>query len=290
MTAYHQPSSLADALTRLAAEPGLVVLAGATDIYPARTSRAGWGVMRHADILDISRIPDLAGIARTSGGWRIGATTTWTTIARADLPPAFDGLKAAARDIGGTQIQNRGTIAGNLCTASPAGDSIPCLLTLDAEVVLASLRGERRLPLSRFLDGYRHTARAPDEIVTAVIVPQRPGRGTFLKLGARRYLVISIAMAAARIARDATGRITDAAIAVGACAPVAARLPALEQRLVGAVPDPSVVQDSDLAHLAPIDDVRATAAYRRAAALELVRDLIAASAVPESDAAAGADR
>ena len=115
------------------------------------------------------------------------------------MPPAFAGYQAAAREIGGRQVQNRGTLVGNICTASPAGDGIPCLLTLDAEIELASLAGSRSVPIGDFVDGYRHTLRRPDEIVTAILIPKpkEGARGRFMKLGARRYLVISIVMAAA---------------------------------------------------------------------------------------------
>ena len=126
------------------------MLAGGTDVYPAKAARAGWGDMRHADILDISAVPGLRGIAEDAAGWRIGALTTWTDLIRADLPPLFDGLKLAAREIGGVQIQNRGTLAGNICTASPAGDGAPNLLALDAHVELASRQGRRVVPMARF--------------------------------------------------------------------------------------------------------------------------------------------
>ncbi len=273
MVAYHQPTTLKDALTLLSAKPPLTVLAGGTDIYPAKATRAGWGNLDHHDVLDISRIAELRAIEDRGDHWWIGALTTWSDIARADLPPLFDGLKAAAGAIGGVQIQNRGTIAGNICTASPAGDSIPCLLALDAEVECVG-GVEFRVPIDKFITGYRQTALVAEELVTGIRVTKQSGRGSFLKLGARRYLVISIAMVAARIAQDATGRITDAAIAVGACSAVAQRLPVLEQRLIGKPPDANLVLDTDIAHLAPIDDVRATGAYRRAVALQLVRDCL----------------
>lgn len=278
MSRYLRPRSLEEALEIRAGGP-ITVLAGGTDVYPARTARVGWGDMRRPDVLDVSAVPGLRGIARVEDGWRIGATTTWSAIARAELPPVFAGLQGAARVVGGAQIQNRGTVAGNLCTASPAGDGIPALMSLDAKVELASLRGIRRLPVTDFVDGYRHTALAADELVTAVIVPDAaPGEaGLFLKLGARAYLVISIAMAAGTLALDAGGRIARIRLAVGACGPVAKRLTALEARLAGLEPleAAAAVTESDLEELSPIDDVRASAEYRRAAALSLVRDLVA---------------
>ena len=273
---YHRPRTLHDALA-IRAATGALPLAGGTDIHPLRTARAGWGDPWRPEVLDLSAVPGLDGIAETAEGWRIGARTTWTAIAEASLPPLFDGLRAAARDVGGRQVQNRGTIAGNLVTASPAGDGIPNLLALDATVELASADGTRRLPVADFVTGYRATALAPGEIVIALHIPRCDGaRGRFEKLGARRYLVISIVMAAGVIRFDG-GRVAEARIAVGACSPVARRLPALEAALLGA--DAAALRDvpqpAHLAPLAPIDDVRASAGYRAEAALALLRDLLA---------------
>ena len=140
------------------------------------------------------------------GGLRIAACTTWSEIRDAALPPACDALRAAAAEVGGRQIQNAGTIGGNLCNASPAADGVPPLLALDAAVELASAAGTRRLPLAAFLLGPRRTDRRPGEILTAVLLPEAAlaGRSVFLKLGARRHLVISIAMVAVRL--DVAGR------------------------------------------------------------------------------------
>jgi CO/xanthine dehydrogenase FAD-binding subunit len=198
-------------------------------------------------------------------------------VIEAGLPPLFDGLKAAAREVGGVQIQNAGTLGGNLCNESPAADGTPNWLALDADVELACAEGARTLPVSDFVLGNRRTARRADEILTAIRVrrPDGPARGTFLKLGARRYLVISIVMVAAVATVDPAGRIAAARVAVGACSPVPVRLPALEARLVGARPDAALVEPADLDPIAPIDDVRGTAAYRRDAALTLVRRAVA---------------
>ncbi|HEX8665774.1 MAG TPA: FAD binding domain-containing protein [Beijerinckiaceae bacterium] len=278
MTAYFRPTTLDEALSVRAARE-VEVVAGGTDVYPNKTTRAGWGRMAHKDVLDLSAVPDLDRIEETEAHWRIGALVTWTDVVRAGLPPLFHGLKAAAREIGGQQIQNRGTLAGNLCTASPAGDGIPNLLALDAEVEAASVRGVRVEPVERFLDGYRHTTLAPDEILVGLRIPKRrpDARGAFRKLGARRYLVISIVMAAGVVETDADGAITHACVALGACSPVARRLRALEERLLGQRLSPDLsglVTPEDFAGLAPLDDVRASAAYRLAAAQALVRDLL----------------
>lgn len=271
---YLRPHRLEDALEWLAAERPLV-MAGCTDIYPLHQTPA-----LNGPLLDITGLDELRGITAAEGWRRIGAATSWADIIRAGLPPAYDGLIAAAREIGGVQIQASGTIGGNLCTASPAGDSIPCLMTLDAEIELASQRGRRRLPLADFLTGARQTARDGDELVIAIHVPEQAeaGRAGFEKLGARRYLVISIAMAAARLVVSG-GRIASAAIAVGACAPVAVRLGEIEAALHGLACSEAEPWLRDnmagiMAALSPIDDVRGTAGYRREAAAELVTRLV----------------
>jgi CO/xanthine dehydrogenase FAD-binding subunit len=268
MSLYLRPTRTEEALERLAAAP-LTVLAGGTDHYPARVAKP-----LAEDILDISALEALRGIRRTQDGWRIGATTTWTQLLEAELPPLFDALKQAAREVGGVQIQNAGTVAGNLCNASPAADGVPPLLALDAEVELASAKGTRSLRLDQFILGPRRTARRADELLTAITVPdpRAAAHSRFLKLGARRYLVISIAMVAAVIEAK-SDYVSAARIAVGACSPVAQRLPALEQALIGAPLNARLgeqLRAEYLAPLAPLDDPRGSAAYRREAAQTLI--------------------
>jgi CO/xanthine dehydrogenase FAD-binding subunit len=271
---YARPSSLAEALDRLTDGGGWRVVAGGTDHFPARVAAAP------ADpILDISGISDLRGVDVSAERVRFGALTTWTDVARADLPPAFDGLRSAAREVGGVQIQNRGTVAGNLCNASPAADGVPPFLSLDADVVLTGPNGERRLPLPAFMTGYRETALAPGELVTAIDVPTpAPGaKGGFLKLGARRYLVISIVMVAGVLTPGPDGRIARAALSVGACSAVARRLSALESALIGEAmdrPPVELIHNDHLRDLTPIGDPRGSAAYRADAARTLLIRLL----------------
>jgi CO/xanthine dehydrogenase FAD-binding subunit len=276
---YTRPSDLEDALGLLA--EGARVVAGATDIFPG----AGESPPR-GDYVDVTNIAALRGVRLQGNAVRIGATTTWSDIVAADLPPAFDALKVAARDVGAVQIQNRGTIAGNLCNASPAADGAPPLLLLDAEVELASQRGTRRLALDVFVSGARSTLLAPGEVMTAIVVPLPAStmRSAFFKLGARRYLVISIVMVA--VALDLVeGIVRDARIAVGACSAVAQRMREAERRLIGAPASPNLgrsIEAKDLARLAPIDDVRASAGYRVDAALTLLRRAIDACALGQT--------
>ncbi len=277
MTRYAKPTSLEDAVALLG-EGDWTILAGGTDFYPALGSKP-----LRCNVLDINALGELRGVTKTDQGIRIGALTTWTEILRADLLPGFDALKQAAREVGSIQIQNCGTVAGNLCNASPAADGIPPLLILGAEVELASMGRTRQLPLGDFMRGNRKTALVPGELLTAIYIPgaATDGRSAFLKLGSRRYLVISIAMVAARIVADAEGRIVNAAVAVGSCSEVARRLTNLENRLVG-MPldiDPcALIEAETLDELSPIDDVRGSADYRREAARVLIARCIRGAA------------
>ncbi len=316
---YLRPRTLDDALAALASGPR-VILAGGTDHFPARM-----GIARPEDILDITALPGLRAIETRSDGWWIPCGATWTDVTEAGLPDACNGLVSAAHRIGGRQVQNTGTLVGNLCNASPAADGIPCLMAMDATVELASARGWRALPIEEFLLGARRTARQPDEMVLGIALPSRhpasttpftqqveaatrllppppcgEGEGTrhrdrardamaakaplpstlrssFLKLGARKYLVISIAMVAVSAHID-NGRITAIRIAIGACGPSAQRLPALEASLIGQNPAIPDIDPTHFAALAPIDDIRAPAAYRREAAVELTRRAVMALA------------
>ena len=272
MPAYLRPTSQSEALAALA-QGRLTVLAGGTDYYPSRV-----GKPLSDDILDISAIATLRGIREEAEHWRIGATTTWSEIIAAALPPLFDGLKLAACEIGGVQIQNAGTLAGNLCNASPAADGVPPLLTLDARVEIADTGGSRSVALADFILGTRKTLLRPDQLLTAILIPKpaHPARSHFAKLGARKYLVVSIVIVAATLEVD-TGRVSAARLAVGAASAVAQRLPLLEAALIGKTCDASLgeqVKAEHLSPLAPIDDLRASREYRLDAGLTLVRRVL----------------
>ncbi len=270
MPGYARPGSLGAALDLLSGPEGWRVLAGGTDLYP------GLGdAMRRAALLDITGLSELRGITRDADGYRIGALTTWSDVVAADLPPFFDALRLAAREVGSVQIQNVATVAGNVVNASPAADGTVALMALGAEVEVAGPEGTRRVPLAQFVTGVRTVALSPGELVTALHVPDHgaAARSHFLKLGGRKYLVISIAMAAVMVRPDAAGRVAQAGAAVGACSPVARRLHGLEDRLKGAVPGEFAerLHPADADGLAPIDDVRAQARYRSDAVPVLLR-------------------
>jgi CO/xanthine dehydrogenase FAD-binding subunit len=182
---HKEPRSLSlnDALEVLASKP-VPILAGGTDFFPALGERA-----MPDQLLDITSVSELRGVTQDQQGWHIGATTTWTDIINAELPAAFDGLKAAAKQVGSIQIQNAATIAGNICNASPAADGVPPLLALNASVELASLTQRRRLPLAEFINGPRSTALAANELLVSIYVPTLSDdvRSGFYKLGSRKY-------------------------------------------------------------------------------------------------------
>jgi CO/xanthine dehydrogenase FAD-binding subunit len=265
---YAKPTTVDDALALLGEGPWRI-LAGGTDFYPAQGNKPF-----RDNVLDINGLTALRGIAESENHWLIGARTTWTDLVRHPLPAAFDALKQAAREVGSVQIQNVASIAGNLCNASPAADGVPALLVLDAEVELRSMAASRHLPLIEFILGNRRTALRPGEMVTAIRVPRSTSTGTsaFVKLGARRYLVISIAMAAARLIVDG-GIVRDAAIAVGSCSVVARRLASVEAALRGLPAGHALaaaIQSAPMDELSPIADVRGSAEYRLDAAREIV--------------------
>jgi len=269
---YLRPAGMDEALAALA-RGKFRVLAGGTDVYPSLVGRPVDG-----DVLDITAIENLHVIQEEAEHFRLGAAVTWRDLCNTPLPRWMGALQGAAREVGGPQIQTTGTLGGNLCNASPAADGVPALMALEANVELTSLRGIRQLPLTDFIVGVRQTELAPDELLTAVIIPKPVGdaRSIFLKLGTRRYLVISIAMVAVCLETDADDLIVRASVAVGACSPIARRLRALELALIG-VPRPEAPAQLRAAHiegLSPIDDVRADAAYRLEAAFRLVREAL----------------
>jgi CO/xanthine dehydrogenase FAD-binding subunit len=238
----------------------LVPLAGATDLYVALNA----GTLGGRRFLDLASLGQLRRIGVRDGTLVVGALATYTRIihsrhVRARLPI----LAEAARQIGGVQIQNRGTIGGNVANGSPAGDTLPVLAAADAVVVLRSLGGERRVPLTEFYTGYRASVRRPDELIVAVEVPPLQGAQWFRKVGTRAAQAISkVVMAGIRGDRPR--------IALGSVAPTVVRLPRTEAALAsGAGIDAAVRVLHD--EIRPIDDVRSTAEYRRTVSGNLLR-------------------
>lgn len=271
---YHEPSSVAEAVD-LAARFGEAAsfLAGGTDLI-VQIER-GRIAPRH--VIGLRRVPGLDGI-EANGHVALGARVTHRAIERT---PAFAGtlrcLVEGAEVIGGHQVRNVATVGGNLVNASPAADLVPCLLALDADVTLAGPDGERTLPAVRFLLGPNRTARRPEELLTRVTMPAPPARSAtaFLKAGRRRAMEISVVCVAARLTLDASlEHCLDARVALGAVAPTAVRVPAAERALEGQpVGGDAFRRAAEAARAAcrPIDDVRASAAFRQHLVGVLVR-------------------
>ncbi len=267
---YLAPASLAEALDALAARE-VTLLAGGTDLMPQ--SQAG-RVQFKPVLMNIRRIASLRGIAEAGGEVRIGALTTITDLLDSPLIAArLPVLRQAADHFASGQIRNMGTVGGNLCNASPAGDTLVPLMVLDAEVELASKKGTRRLPVAAFFTGPGRTRRAADELLTAVVVPAAAlGKpAVFAKFGTRPALDISTVSVA--VAASLDGGVARAVrVAFGAAAPTPLRGRATEAALEGRALDAeTIAAAAEAAHdeVSPIDDVRATAWYRR----EMIRNL-----------------
>jgi CO/xanthine dehydrogenase FAD-binding subunit len=242
------PSSLAEALRLKAERPDAVPIQGGTDVMV----ELNFDRARPATLLNLNEVSELRGWSRENGSIRLGAALTYTEAMEPRVAESLPALAEAARTIGGPQIRNRGTVGGNLGTASPAGDALPPLLVARGEVELASVRGERSLPLTEFLTGPRRNALAADELIVAVRV--RPGTGseTFMKVGPRNAMVISVVSLALAVDREAG----ELRAAFGSAGPVTGLVTGL---LADADGFPERVADA----ASPIDDVRGTAAYRR---------------------------
>ncbi|MDC3141022.1 xanthine dehydrogenase family protein subunit M [Alphaproteobacteria bacterium] len=271
---YYRPDKINEALYSLSREK-LTIAAGCTDLLPS-TQQDNLG----DNILDISGIKSLRNIYFENGFRRIGSGVTWTDIVENNnLPNCYDMLKECSLQIGSQQIQNLGTIGGNLCNASPAADGVPCLLSLDASIELLSVNGKRVLKLEDFIKGSRKTELQNNEILSAILIPKEAeiGRSSFLKLGARKYLVISIAMIACKLNLE-KDFISDIAISVGSCSAVAKRIKSLENLLIGkSIKDELttiILNYNYKNYLSPISDIRGTNTYRLKASKVLVKDTI----------------
>ena len=275
MGEYFRPKNIESLLVALP-QREWTFLAGGTDYFPSIVGRTD-----RSDLMDVTALSELSGVTEDTNNWRIGAISTWSQILKSDLPPLFDGLKAAAREIGGVQIQNSATIGGNICNASPAADGVVALLALDAKVEILSDAEKRLLPLNEFVLGNRKIALKTGEIVSAIIVPKplhQNAIGSFYKLGARRYLVISMVMVSGVLILDADKKISGARIVVGACSEVAERLIDLERALEGQELSeklPLMAKEHHFLKLNPIDDARASKVYRLRTAKTLVTQMLA---------------
>jgi CO/xanthine dehydrogenase FAD-binding subunit len=251
-------------------------LAGGTDLMVQLTGEIGEPPER---LLDIWALDELRGIAIDADALVIGALTTYTEIRRSPIvAEVLPALADAAATIGAAQIQNRGTLGGNVVNASPAGDTLPLLLATDSVMILGSARGERSVPASEFWPAYRTTARRDDELLLRVRIPLAAGReARFRKIGTRRAQAISKVVMALAWAAGADASWRDVRLALGSVAATTIRAPATESVLEGARPTretAAAAADALAAEIAPIDDVRSTADYRRAVAARVLHRLI----------------
>ena len=264
---FLQPRSLPDALAIMAERPDAVPIAGGTDVMV----ELNFDRRRPEAILDLTRVPELGAWDRSDGGVRVGAGVTYTR-AIAELAGDLPGLAIAARTVGSPQIRNRGTIGGNLGSASPAGDCHPPLLAVGAEVEVASAGGARRVPIDEFFTGPKQSALAPDELICAVHLPAASGPQQFAKIGTRNAMVIAVCSFG--LALDpAGGRVGTG---IGSAGPTPLRAGEAEEFLEGVLSsedlwssraplgEAAVARFGELVAAAarPIDDVRGTAAYR----------------------------
>ena len=273
-------TSLADAFARLAGsttDDPLTPIAGGTDVMVRITGEIGEPPSR---LLDLWRLDELRGIASDGGSITLGALTTYTEIRRsAPCREHLPALVEAAATIGAAQIQNRGTLGGNIANASPAGDTLPVLLALDAEIVVGGPRGERMVPASEFWVAYRRTALAPDELVLRIRFPVRGGReARFRKIGTRRAQAISkVVMAVAWHEAVGSTEWRDVRVALGSVADRPVRVGAAEAALEGSAPTPQAADgaaEALAAAIQPIDDVRSTAEYRRVVAARALHRIV----------------
>ncbi len=273
-----QPRTLREALRNLRDEGPLQPLAGGTDVYVA----LNFGQAGGRRYLDLWSLDALRGIRREQGVLVLGALTTYrelqaSALVRRHLPM----LAAAAAEIGGPQVQNRGTLGGNVANASPAGDTLPVLAAAEAIVVLRSLAGERRVPFTAFSTGYRRTLMRPDELIAALEIPTVRGRQFFRKVGTRAAQAISKVVLAG--VRDEGRRHGPPRVALGSVAPTVVRGPRTqaaraaganrEQAPPGLLEEITTLDEARrvlLEEITPIDDLRSTAAYRRAVAANLL--------------------
>jgi CO/xanthine dehydrogenase FAD-binding subunit len=260
------PRSLREALDLLRADPTLMPLAGCTDVYVALNA----GMTPARRYLNLWPLAELRGIGVTRGVLSIGALTTYSELIASRLVRArLPMLVAAAREVGGRQIHNRGTLGGNIANASPAGDTLPVLLATDATVVLRSADGHRRVALTEYYTAYRESVRRPEELIVAVEVGELEGRQWFRKVGTRAAQTISkVVLAGVRAERPR--------LAIGSVAPTPRRLVRTEQALSGgaSLEEAQRVLQSEIQ---PIDDLRSTASYRRRVAASLLADFWSAT-------------
>ena len=273
-----EPRTVGEAVAALAGNRGAMPLAGATDLIPAIRR----GLAKPRVLVNLKRVPQLAGIRRTRGGVSIGALTTIADVLKDPILMAgWPLLAETAREFGSPQIRSMATIGGNLCNATPSADFPLPLLVMEARLRIAGPEGERELPLSEFFVDANKTALAAAEIVTAVMAPKLPARtgAAFVRLGVRKAMDLpTAAVAAAVTLMPDRRRCKSARVALGAVAPAPFRARAAERVMAGNALTPELIEEAAATaagEAKPISDLRASADYRREMTQVLVRRALA---------------
>jgi CO/xanthine dehydrogenase FAD-binding subunit len=270
------PDTWEEALALRAEHPDALPIAGGTDVMV----ELNFDRVRPEAMLDLTRVAELREWGAENGRLRVGAGVSYTRIID-DLGDRLPSLAVASRTVGSPQIRNRGTVGGNLGTASPAGDALPPLYVADAEVELASVQGTRRVPIGEFVTGPKRTCAREDELIAAFVVPAAAGPQQFAKIGTRNAMVIAVCSVALAIWPERRA----VKVCLGSAGPTPLRAPEAEEFIAGAIEWDSLapIADEQLARFGelvaaaaqPIDDVRGSAAYRRHALAVLGRRAMA---------------
>ena len=270
MSMFYQPSTVEEALACLAKE-NTMACAGGTNLYVDRRH----GKFLDKDYVSLDRLQELKLVTEQEDGWHIGSMVNFATAEKLEIPGAECFISAASQ-VGAPQIRNRGTVGGNIVSASPAADSVPALMALDAQVVLRSVKGERVVALAEFMKGPGRTDLQPGELMTEIRIPHCKGVSVFSKVGKRNALAIAICNQAVYMEAEA-GKITAIRVAMGSVAPTAVRAYQTEALLMGTGEADlengafrAALKEALLKDICPIDDVRATKEYRQSVASRML--------------------
>ncbi len=270
MSMFYQPLTVEEAITNLARE-NTMACAGGTNLYVDRKH----GKFLDKDYVSLDKLQDLKQVIQKEDGWHIGSMVNFACAEKLAIPGANCFTMAAAQ-VGAPQIRNRGTVGGNIVSASPAADSVPALIALDATVVLKSVSGERIVALSEFMKGPGRTDLRSGELMTEIIIPTKKGHSVFSKAGKRNALAIAICNQAVYMETE-QGKIQEIRVALGSVAPIAVRayhaeaiLKGTEASALDSTEFKVALKEALLKDICPIDDVRATKEYRQSVAFRML--------------------
>ncbi|MBQ4051401.1 MAG: FAD binding domain-containing protein [Oscillospiraceae bacterium] len=270
MSMFYQPLTAEEAIAYLARE-NTMACAGGTDLYVNRKH----GKFLDKDYVSLDKLQELKQVTKKADGWHVGSMVNFACAEKLEIPGAAC-LAMAAAEVGAPQIRNRGTVGGNIVSASPAADSVPALMALDAKVMLRSVSGERVVPLTDFMKGPGKTDLKPGELMTEIIVPEGKGSSVFSKAGKRNALAIAVCSQAVYLETE-NGKITEIRVALGSVAPTAVRayraealLKGTEEKALTCAEFKAALKAALLEDISPIDDVRATKEYRQTVAFRML--------------------